>query len=169
MTGVKELKEYIKSENLWINECGKLLLPTSEYSYSNLENLFNRAKKNGVEINKIKNEEIKRIEPNTNCQFEYGLHVPFTSVADPKEVSKSLIENLKKMNVEINYNSKILKISEQKLFTQNYTIEAGHIFNCAGLFADEIAKNSNLEFRYSFLPFKENIGKLRTKVLNLTI
>tara|TARA_B100001939_G_scaffold216646_1_gene186323 strand:- start:2235 stop:3428 length:1194 start_codon:yes stop_codon:yes gene_type:complete len=167
VTGVKELKEYIKSENLWINECGKLLLPTSEYSYSNLENLFNRAKKNGVEINKIKNEEIKRIEPNTNCQFEYGLHVPFTSVADPKEVSKSLIENLKKMNVEINYNSKILKISEQKLFTQNYTIEAGHIFNCAGLFADEIAKNSNLEFRYSFLPFKGKYWKITNKSFKL--
>ena len=167
VTGVKELKEYIKSENLWINECGKLLLPTSEYSYSNLENLFNRAKKNGVEINKIKNEEIKRIEPNTNCQFEYGLHVPFTSVADPKEVSKSLIENLKKMNVEINYNSKILKISEQKLFTQNNTIEAGHIFNCAGLFADEIAKNSNLEFRYSFLPFKGKYWKITNKSFKL--
>ena len=167
VTGVKELKEYIKSENLWINECGKLLLPTSEYSYSNLENLFNRAKKNGGEINKIKNEEIKRIEPNTNCQFEYGLHVPFTSVADPKEVSKSLIENLKKMNVEINYNSKILKISEQKLFTQNNTIEAGHIFNCAGLFADEIAKNSNLEFRYSFLPFKGKYWKITNKSFKL--
>jgi len=167
VTGVKELKEYIKSENLWINECGKLLLPTSEYSYSNLENLFNRAKKNGVEINKIKNEEIKRIEPNTNCQFEYGLHVPFTSVADPKEVSKSLIENLKKMNVEINYNFKILKISEQKLFTQNNTIEAGHIFNCAGLFADEIAKNSNLEFRYSFLPFKGKYWKITNKNFKL--
>ena len=167
VTGVKELKEYIKSENLWINECGKLLLPTSEYSYSNLENLFNRAKKNGVEINKIKNEEIKRIEPNTNCQFEYGLHVPFTSVADPKEVSKSLIENLKKMNVEINYNSKILKINEQKLFTQNNTIEAGHIFNCAGLFADEIAKNSNLEFRYSFLPFKGKYWKITNKSFKL--
>lgn len=167
VTGVKELKEYIKSENLWINECGKLLLPTSEYSYSNLENLFNRAKKNGVEINKIKNEEIKRIEPNTNCQFEYGLHVPFTSVADPKEVSKSLIENLKKMNVEIRYNSKIVKISEQKLFTQNYTIEAGHIFNCAGLFADEIAKNSNLEFRYSFLPFKGKYWKIKNKNFKL--
>ena len=167
VTGVKELKEYIKSENLWINECGKLLLPTSEYSYSNLENLFNRAKKNGVEINKIKNEEIKRIEPNTNCQFEYGLHVPFTSVADPKEVSRSLIENLKKMNVEINYNSKILKISEQKLFTQNNTIEAGHIFNCAGLFADEIAKNSNLEFRYSFLPFKGKYWKITNKSFKL--
>lgn len=167
VTGAKELKKYIKSENLWINECGKLLLPTSEYSYSNLENLFNRAKKNGVEINKIKNEEIKRVEPNTNCQFEYGLHVPFTSVADPKEVSKSLIENLRKMNVEINYNSKILKINEQKLFTQNNTVEAGHIFNCAGLFADEIAKNSNLEFRYSFLPFKGKYWKIKNKNFKL--
>lgn len=167
VTGAKELKEYIKSENLWINECGKLLLPTSEYSYSNLENLFNRAKKNGVEINKIKNEEIKRIEPNTNCQFEYGLHVPFTSVADPKEVSKSLIENLRKMNVEINYNFKILKINEQKLFTQNNIVEAGHIFNCAGLFADEIAKNSNLEFRYSFLPFKGKYWKIKNKNFKL--
>tara|TARA_E500000178_G_scaffold7817_1_gene7787 strand:- start:68 stop:1261 length:1194 start_codon:yes stop_codon:yes gene_type:complete len=167
VTGAKELKEYIKSENLWINECGKLLLPTSEYSYSNLENLFNRAKKNGVEINKIKNEEIKRIEPNTNCQFEYGLHVPFTSVADPKEVSKSLIENLRKMNVEINYNFKILKINEQKLFTKNNTVEAGHIFNCAGLFADEIAKNSNLEFRYSFLPFKGKYWKIKNKNFKL--
>ena len=96
-----------------------------------------------------------------------GLHVPFTSVADPKEVSKSLIENLKKMNVEINYNSKILKISEQKLFTQNNTIEAGHIFNCAGLFADEIAKNSNLEFRYSFLPFKGKYWKITNKSFKL--
>ena len=165
--GAKELKEYIKSENLWINECGKLLIPTSEYSYSNLENLFDRAKKNGVEINKIKNDEIKKIEPNTNCQFDYGLHVPFTSVADPKEVSNSLVENLRKMNVAINYNARILKISEQKLFTKDNTIEAGHIFNCAGLFADELAKNSNLKFRYSFLPFKGKYWKIKNKNFKL--
>ena len=165
--GAKELKEYIKSENLWINECGKLLIPTSEYSYSNLENLFDRAKKNGVEINKIKNDEIKKIEPNTNCQFDYGLHVPFTSVADPKEVSNSLVENLRKMNVAINYNARILKISEQKLFTKDNTIEAGHIFNCSGLFADELAKNSNLKFRYSFLPFKGKYWKIKNKNFKL--
>ena len=41
--GVKELKDYIKSEKLWINECGKLLIPTSKFSNSNLENLFESA------------------------------------------------------------------------------------------------------------------------------
>ncbi len=165
--GVKELKEYIKSENLWIDECGKLLLPTSEVSFSNLDNLYDRAKKNGVKIDKIKNKDIEHLEPNVNCQFDYGLYVPFTSVADPNEVSNSLIKNLKKMNINIEYNTKILKIDEKKLITNNSMITAEHIFNCAGLFADEIAKNSNLKFRYSFLPFKGKYWKIKNKNFKL--
>jgi len=93
--------------------------------------------------------------------------VPFTSVADPNEVSNSLIKNLKKMNINIEYNTKILKIDEKKLLTNNSMITAEHIFNCAGLFADEIAKNSNLKFRYSFLPFKGKYWKIKNKNFKL--
>ena len=93
------------------------------------------------------------------------INVP--SLAERREDIPNLQQTLlKKMNVEINYNSKILKISEQKLFTQNNTIEAGYIFNCAGLFADEIAKKSNLEFRYSFLPFKGKYWKITEKIFS---
>ena len=165
--GVKELKEYIKSENLWIDECGKLLLPTSEFSFSNLNNLFDRASKNRVEISKIDKKDIEDLEPNVNCKFDYGLYVPFTSVADPKEVSNSLIKTLKKMNVSIQYNTKIFRIGERTLVTKNSTISAEHIFNCAGLFADEIAKDSDLEFRYSFLPFKGKYWKIKNKNFKL--
>lgn len=166
-TGVKELKDYIKSEKLWINECGKLLIPTSKFSNSNLENLFERAKNNGVEVHKIKSAEIENLEPNINCQFKYGLHVPFTSVADPKEVSDSLIKNLKKMNVNIKYNAKILKIINNEVITKDDKVEAGKIFNCAGLFADVVAKKSNLEFRFSFLPFKGKYWKIKNKNFKL--
>ena len=166
-TGVRELKDYIKSEKLWINECGKFLIPTSKFSNSNLENLFERAKNNGVEVHKIKSAEIERLEPNINCQFKYGLHVPFTSVADPKEVSVSLIKNLKKMNINIKYNSEILKIIGNKVIAKDDKIEAGKIFNCAGLFADEVAKKSNLKFRFSFLPFKGKYWKIKNKNFKL--
>ena len=40
VAGAKELKEYIKSKKLWINECGKILIPTSDDSNSNLNNLY---------------------------------------------------------------------------------------------------------------------------------
>ena len=52
---------------------GKLLLPTSKFSFSNLNNLYDRAKRNGVEINKISKKEIEDLEPNVNCQFDHGL------------------------------------------------------------------------------------------------
>ena len=167
VAGAKELKEYIKSKKLWINECGKILIPTSDDSNSNLINLYERGQKNGVIINKIKKDEVEKIEPYVNCQFDYALHIPFTSVADPKEVSKSLIDDLVKLNVEIKYNSKVLKIENNQILTKENNFEAGHIFNCAGLFADEIAKNSSLEFRYSFLPFKGKYWKIKNKEFRL--
>jgi L-2-hydroxyglutarate oxidase len=159
--GVKELKQYIKSKNLWINECGKILLPTSEYSYSNLENLYDRAQKNGVEIKKISQDEINKIEPNANCLFDKGLFVPFTSVADPKEVSQSLIQDLKNMNVDIQYNEEVVSFKNGSINTKNNNYHAEHVFNCAGLQADSIAKNSGLNFRYSFLPFKGKYWKIK--------
>ena len=59
VAGAKELKEYIKSKKLWINECGKILIPTSDDSNSNLINLYERGQKNGVIINKIKKDEVE--------------------------------------------------------------------------------------------------------------
>ena len=165
--GVKQLKEYIKEEKLWLDECGKILLPTSEYSYSNLENLFERATKNGVHINKIDNSDLEKIEPNANCQFDKALHIPFTSVANPKEVSEALLKNLSKMNVDIQYHQEVFNIQNNKVQTKTEIYDAKHIFNCAGLFADRIAKDSGLDFRYSFLPFKGKYWKIRNKDFKL--
>lgn len=165
--GVKQLKEYIKKEKLWLDECGKILLPTSEYSYSNLENLFERATKNGVHINKIDKSDLEKIEPNANCQFDKALHIPFTSVANPKEVSEALLKNLSKMNVDIQYHQEVFNIQNNKVQTKTEIYNAKYIFNCAGLFADRIAKDSGLDFRYSFLPFKGKYWKIRNKNFKL--
>ncbi len=165
--GAKQLKEYIKSENLWIDECGKILLPTSEFSNSNLDSLYERAKKNGVTINKISKKDVEEIEPNANCQFDHALHVPFTSVSNPKQVSESLINQLIKMNVEIKYGEEVLNIKNNQVNTNSRPYNSNHIFNCAGLFADQIAKQSGLEFRYSFLPFKGKYWKIKNNNFKL--
>lgn len=165
--GAIELKEYIKSEKLWINECGKLLVPNSNTSYSHLNKLYERAKQNNVKIYKLKKEEIERKEPNINCKYNYGLHVPFTSVANPYEVSQSLIKNIKKKGIDIIYNCKILNISDTNLVAKDKNFQANYIFNCAGLFADVVAENSNLKFKYSFLPFKGKYWKIKNKNFKL--
>ena len=160
--GGRELKEYIKTKRLWIDECGKILVPTSQNSYENTEQLFARGIENGVVIKKLSGEQIANLEPNINNKYNIGLHVPFTSIADPKEVSKSLIGDLIDLGVEIQYQEAVTKIEEEgcKIHTVNSTYECAHSFNCSGLHSDAIAKKSGLEFRYSFLPFKGKYWKI---------
>lgn len=157
-----ELKEYIKSKKLWIDECGKLLIPTSENSFHNTENLFQRGIDNGVVVKKLNGQEIKNLEPNINTKFNIGLLIPFTSVADPKEVSKSLLFDLQQMGVDIFYNEQVTKIEEEGkiIFTTVKKYSCEHSFNCSGLQSDVIAKSAGLEFRYSFLPFKGKYWKI---------
>ena len=57
--GAKQLKNYVKNKKLWIDECGKILVPTNDISYKNLDLLINRAKENKVEANLISNAEGK--------------------------------------------------------------------------------------------------------------
>jgi len=157
-----ELKEYIKSKKLWIDECGKLLIPTSENSFHNTENLFQRGIDNGVVVKKLSGEEVKNLEPNINTKYNIGLLIPFTSVADPKEVSKSLLFDLQQMGVDIFYNEQVTKIEDEGtiVYTGLKKYSCEHSFNCSGLQSDIIAKSAGLEFRYSFLPFKGKYWKI---------
>ena len=157
-----ELKEYIKSKKLWIDECGKLLIPTSENSFHNTDNLFQRGIDNGVVVKKLSGEEVKNLEPNINTKYNIGLLIPFTSVADPKEVSKSLLFDLQQMGVDIFYNEKVTKIEDEGtiVYTELKKYSCEHSFNCSGLQSDIIAKSEGLEFRYSFLPFKGKYWKI---------
>ena len=157
-----ELKEYIKSKKLWIDECGKLLIPTSENSFHNTDNLFQRGIDNGVVVKKLSGEEVKNLEPNINTKYNIGLLIPFTSVADPKEVSKSLLFDLQQMGVDIFYNEQVTKIEDEGtiVYTELKKYSCEHSFNCSGLQSDIIAKSAGLEFRYSFLPFKGKYWKI---------
>ena len=164
-----ELKEYIKSKNLWIDECGKLLIPTSQKSFENIENLYKRGIQNDVQVNKLTGKEISNLEPNVNTKYGVGLKIPFTSIADPKEVSACLIQDLKEMGVAIQYQEEVLEVLDEglKVITKCSAYKCAYTFNCSGLHSDEVAKKSGLEFRYSFLPFKGKYWKISDPAFKL--
>ena len=68
--GAKQLKNYVKNRKLWIDECGKILIPTNDISYKNLDLLINRAKENNIETNLISKYETIKLEPNISPNFD---------------------------------------------------------------------------------------------------
>lgn len=156
VSGSKQMKEYVKEKNLWIDECGKILLPTSKESLKTIDILMERSIKNGVEANLLSAKQINELEPNANPVYDIGIHIPFTSIVDPKEVALSIKHDLEKLGVEILYSSAVSEIDSESGLVKfnNNEITSNLIINSAGLQSDTIAKKANYKTDYSFSPFK---------------
>ena len=156
VSGSKQLKKYVKEKNLWINECGKILLLSSRKSIINIDILLERASNNGIFAERIDKKRILELEPHANSSFNQGIHVPFTSIVDPKEVASTIVHDIRKMGVDILYDSEVIDIDslEGRVTTKKSSYFADIVINSAGLQADKIAKISRFKSEYSFLPFK---------------
>jgi L-2-hydroxyglutarate oxidase len=163
--GAKQLKNYVKNKKLWIDECGKILVPTNDISYRNLDLLIKRAKENNVEANLISNTEAIKLEPNISPNFEKAILIPFTSIVNPKEVMNSLLKDFISLGGEINYNEEVLSIDSEinKIKTKKNYFNFDYVINCSGLHSDRIARSAGLKFNYSFLPFKGKYWKIKKK------
>ena len=157
------MKKFISENNLYINNCGKLLLPKTKKDIETLNLLYERSKEVGVETIKLNSfDEILKIEPNGNPLFNEALFIKETAIADPKEVTNKLIDILKKKGVIIKYDTKVNSISSDNttIISNNKIHNFDLIINSAGLHADYLANKSNLKTRYTSLPFKGKYWKI---------
>ena len=165
--GSRLMKNFIKEHNLYLNPCGKLLMPRNKNEIDSLNLLFERSKKVGVQAIKLNSkEEILNIESNCNPLFDEALFIKDTAIGDPKEVTAKLLEILNKKKVSIMYNHEVSEVNSEKgiIFVKNQIFEFDYIINAAGLYSDKIAKVSNLKTNYSSLPFKGKYWAVETSM-----
>ena len=161
VSGCQLMRDYVSERGLWIDNCGKLLVPPSESALGSMQVLLDRGRANGVEIHQLTGKEALELEPHVNPQFDQALFVPITSVVNPKEV----VERIKKDVIEaggvIHYNASAGSIDSKcgTVQTSVGTFESPTVVNAAGLFADQVAKRAGLKTRYSFQPFKGKYWK----------
>lgn len=153
--GNKAMTAYCEEHNLAINKCKKLVVAKDEQELESLFELEKRGKTNGVDIKLITEQEAKEFDPNVKTH-KYALYSPTTATVNPSEVCCCLKNELMDMGVQFWFEEGFKKKLDQKLvLTQkNRKIIAEKIINCAGLYADKIAKQYNYSKNYTIIPFK---------------
>ncbi len=152
--GNKEMHEYCKKNNLKINECGKVVLAQNEDEIKGLEELKKRGETNGVELYWIDEKELKDKYPNLRTTKK-ALYSPTTATIDPKEVCLSIAKDLQKNGAIIYTDTKYIKReSKNSILSTGGEIKYKKLINCAGLYADKIAKDFGLSSQYTIIPFK---------------
>jgi len=160
--GNMELTKYCEDRKLPLLKTGKIVAPLNEEENGRIQDLYQQGLNNGIDIHLLNSEQARKIEPHLqvkNKNFQY-LWSPTTKVGDNMEVMKSMTDDLKQLNnVQVFTNSKYQSIEQRnpdsisiKISDQIY--ETKKFINCAGLYADQIAKEFNLCQKYVALPFK---------------
>ena len=152
--GNQRLTEYCDVKNIKLNKCGKLVVAQNESELPWLDELMNRACKNGVPLESVTEEESRSIEPRVKT-FQRALFSPTTSSVNPKELVESLLSDAIQEGVQIRSNSRYLRrVGKRSIQTSNGVFEAKYLINVAGLYADKIGRDFGFSRDYRILPFK---------------
>lgn len=146
--GVKAMKAYCQENDIEVNECGKLIVPTKRSDNFLIEKLLEKGTKNGTNCELVDANRAKEIEPMVKItnEFEHALYCPDAAVTNLTEITKALRRELLDYdNLEINENTRYIRKSSQyidsdELITNQGKIEAKIIINCAGHDALRIAQ-----------------------------
>lgn len=152
--GNKILSKYCEEKGISIKKCGKVVVTKSEKELETLFELKRRGEINGVELYIVDNKELLEIEPNAKT-VNYALWSPNTSVVNPLEVLNNLKEDLKSEGVHFLFNTPYKeRLDQNAILAGENVIEYNSLINCAGLYADKIAKDFGYGYQYTILPFK---------------
>ncbi len=152
--GNRLMKEYVQARGLGINLCTKVVVALDEQEREMLHELKRRGDINGVDVSIIDEKRLNEIEPNAKSWKE-ALFSPTTATVNPREVCTSLMEELEERGVDILLSHAYLeRVNDDSVRTGAGNIRAGKIINCAGTYADRIARDFGFCQHYTIIPFK---------------
>jgi L-2-hydroxyglutarate oxidase len=158
--GRRLMAEYCQENNLPLDPMGKVIVPTRPEDDPLVDMLYKRAQANGATAEIIDSNELKKIEPFVRSASGRALYSPKTSVVDPNAVLNCLLKSMKDKKVSVHFEERVERISDNTIFTDKGRYGFGHLVNCAGAYADKIARHFGIASEYTMLPFKGLYYKL---------
>lgn len=151
--GNKLLRDFCSAEKIRVNETGKVVVAQNSSEVAALQELHRRGNLNGVVTELVTPEHLTELEPLARTS-ELALWSPNTAAANPLEVTQILANKVVREGTTLKLGHEVLRTTPNRIITNFGNFSIGHIINCAGLYADKIAKPFGFCDDYAMLPFK---------------
>jgi L-2-hydroxyglutarate oxidase len=160
--GVVATERFCDEHGIPYEQCGKLLVATDRDELPRMDALFERAKQNGIVIEKLDQMEVARREPRIRSLG--GLWSPTTGIVDYGRVSRAMADVVRERGGTILTNTEVLHIEEAPsgvvLETERDRVRAHQVISAAGLQADRLARMAGVETDFRIVPFRGEYYRL---------
>ena len=149
------MKKFCIDNKLKLNYSKKVVVAKNKDEDSTIYELYERGIKNNVDVKIINKNELKKIDDNVKT-YDVSLYSPNTATVDPVEICNKLEFNLIQSGVVFFKNTPFISRKGSKSFfsSENRVFHYEKLINCAGLYADKIARKFGYSKRMSIVPFK---------------
>lgn len=163
LAGNRATKAFCDQNDIRYDNCGKMLVATSDLEMERMRALWERTAANGIEREWLNAEELREREPNITGLG--GIFVPSSGIVSYREVTAAMAKIFQARGGEIIYNAEVSALSEHKngvvvRTRQGGEYEASTLISCSGLMADRLVKMLGLEPGFIICPFRGEYFRL---------
>jgi (S)-2-hydroxyglutarate dehydrogenase len=160
--GVEATTRFCRDQGIAYEQCGKLLVATEPAELPRMEALYERARANGIAVERLDKAEVARREPRIRSLG--GLFVKTTGIVDYAQVAKAMAGVVAERGGAILTSSEVSHIEETPsgvtLDVGKDRIRARHVIAAAGLQADRIARLCGVDVDFRIVPFRGEYYRL---------
>lgn len=147
------LHEFCADQGVPVRRVGKVVVTRNAVELARLQELARRAAANDVPVELLSSEQLAELEPLARTHGQ-ALWSPTTSVADPIAVVTALAGDARRHGAALALGEPVTETGPGFVTTPAGRRPVGHVVNCAGLYADRIARQFGFCDDYLILPFK---------------
>ena len=164
VAGLNNMVKFCDENEIEYQQCGKVIVALNESELGRLQDLFERGTANGVpDLEIVGPERLKEIEPHTVGMR--ALWAPHTGIVDFTKVAAAFANKFQQAGGDIFTGAAVKKITNMTgsvaLETAKGTLQAKHLINCAGLYADKVAIMTGEKLGVKIIPFRGEYYTLR--------
>src|SRR5581483_3089328 len=157
VSGARRMVEYCQQKAIPFQHVGKVIVATAPPELPRLNLLYERALANGVPgVVKIGRDELDEIEP--HAAGLAAIYSPKTAIVDYTRVAAAMRADVESRGGIIQTSAPATRIhsraNEIIITTPNQEFHARYLVNCAGLYADVIARRAGLNPNVRIIPFR---------------
>lgn len=176
--GEEQTKAFCAKHDIAIENCGKLLVATSDLEVERMNALYQRCADNGIEAELLNQEQLKLAEPNITGFGAILVHS--TSIVDYKLVTEKMAEQFTNLGGEVCLRTEVISMTESaseieietRVDGQGMLLQAEFVVTCSGLMADRVTKMLGIECDFQIIPYRGEYYRLNRKhndVVNLSL